>query len=141
MRKIIVVDDDPDFIYSVKHGLETLDDSYEVFSADSGMKCLELLENNVIPEVILLDIMMEKMSGWETFDKIRENPSWKNIPIIFVTALTDKKTRAIGKSIAEDYIEKPFRISELKERIENLTREHQEEFIKEVQKRLEAHSQ
>jgi len=113
MEKVMVVDDDPDIIYSIKEGLYT---DFEILSAESGMQCLQILQT-VIPDIILLDIMMPNMSGWETFDRIRKNPSLKTVPIVFITARTDKNAKNAGGFLGDDYIEKPFEINDLKVRI------------------------
>jgi len=60
------------------------------------------------------------MSGWETYKKIKENPSWKSIPIVFLTARIDRVAKDAGHFYGEDYIEKPFDIVELKLRIEKV---------------------
>ena len=117
VKKIFVVDDNPDVIFSVKSGLEALSQDYEIQGANSGEKCLEMLETNT-PDLILLDIMMPGMSGWKTFDKIKENESWKGIPIVFLTARTDRVAKNAGGFLGEDYVEKPFEINDLKVRIE-----------------------
>ena len=96
MKKILVVDDDPGVRYTVKSGLETVDDTYKVISIDSGFECLKYLKNNDTPDIILLDVMMPGMSGWETFDKIRDNTEWKKIPIVFLTARTDEIAKNAG---------------------------------------------
>ena len=119
-RTIIVVDDNPDLTLSVKHGLEDLDGEYNIIEADSGEKCLKLLERSQIPDLILLDIMMPGLSGWELFDVIRENKSWKEIPIVFLTARTDDIARNAGKFLGRDYIEKPFDMVDLKNRIDQV---------------------
>jgi len=64
------------------------------------------------------DLMMPGMSGWETFDMLRENKSWKDIPIVFLTARTDRVAKNAGQFLGSDYIEKPFEINDLKERID-----------------------
>ena len=120
VKKVMVVDDDPGVVYTVKHGIEGLDKTYEVTSANSGRKCLELLENNKIPDLILLDIMMPDMSGWETYQKIKQNELWKNIPVVFLTARTDPVAKKAGGFLGDDYIEKPFKVIELKERIDKI---------------------
>jgi putative two-component system response regulator len=117
VKKIFVVDDNPDVIFSVKNGLEALSEDYEIKGANSGEKCIEMLQTNT-PDLILLDIMMPGMSGWKTFDKIKENESWKEIPIIFLTARTDRVAKNAGGFLGDDYIEKPFEINDLKGRIE-----------------------
>ena len=119
-KTIIIVDDEQSVLYTVKHGLEGIGEEYNVISAESGKKCLELLENNQIPDLILLDIMMPEMSGWETYNQIKKNETWKNIPIVFLTARTDRIARDAGSFFGEDYIEKPFNIPELKQRIDKV---------------------
>jgi CheY-like chemotaxis protein len=119
-KTVVIVDDDPGVRYTIKNGLEALDPEYNVLSAESGMKCLEILKNNPSPDLILLDIMMPDMSGWETFNRIKENSTWKDIPIIFLTARTDDTARRAGSFLGEDYIEKPCEIPELKRRIERV---------------------
>jgi len=77
-----------------------------------------MLKENITPDIILLDIMMPHMSGWEVFDQIRKNPSWNTIPIVFLTARTDRTAKNAGSFLGEDFIEKPFDIADLKRRIE-----------------------
>jgi len=116
-KKIMVVDDDPDVAYTAKSNLTLFDSDYEITCVDSGEKCLELLKNNEIPDVILLDIMMPHMDGWEVFSKIQENPSWKDIRIIFVTG-TDVVADNARMMLSENhFIEKPYKPTELKEKI------------------------
>ena len=93
---------------------------YSIIPVESGKECFDLLEKKEIPDLIMLDIMMPGMNGWEVFDKLRANPSWKNIPVIFLTARTDFLAAHAGGLIAEDYIEKPVDIKELKTRIDNV---------------------
>jgi CheY-like chemotaxis protein len=120
VKKILIVDDDPGVNYTVKNGLEGLNEDYKVDSVYSGEKCLEFLGNNQIPDLILLDIMMPEMSGWETYNKIKENLSWKDIPVVFLTARKDRTARNAGSFFGDDYIEKPFTIPKLKQRIERI---------------------
>jgi DNA-binding response OmpR family regulator len=117
-KTILVVDDNPDVITSLKTGLEDATQEYMIVGAENGQKCLELLKDNIIPDIILLDIMMPQMSGWEVFDRIKENPSWNTIPVIFLTARTDRIAKKAGSFLGDDYIEKPFEIIDLKNRIE-----------------------
>ena len=120
MKKIMIVDDEPDQIFTVKQTLMDFDDKYEIVSAKSGTQCLDLLEKSVIPDIILLDIMMSDMSGWEVYDKLKGNSAWKKIPIIFLTARTDRIAKSAGDFLGDDYIEKPFDRQELKKRIDKL---------------------
>jgi len=119
-KKIMVVDDDPGVIFTVKQGLEGLDSDYQIITVSSGLQCLEKLEKEALPDLILLDIMMPNMSGWETYKKIREKIGNDELPIIFSTARTDRIAKEAGGFLADDYIEKPFKVPELKERIEKI---------------------
>jgi len=119
--KILTVDDEAGVYYTVKHGLENLDPDFQVTCVDCGSKCFKYLESSPeIPDLILLDIMMPEMSGWEILQKLRENPAWEKIPVIFLTARTDRVAENAGEFLAEDYIEKPFNIAELKRRIDKI---------------------
>ena len=116
----MLVDDNPDLIHMVKKGLERLDDEYEVTSATSGNECFEQLKHGEIPDLILLDIMMPEADGWKVFAELKENPVWRDIIIVFLTAKTDPYSKGFGKITAEDYIEKPFEINDLKKRIDKV---------------------
>jgi len=120
VKTIMVVDDEPGVIYTIKQGLEHADPEYRVITANSGKQCLELLGMSPTPDLILLDIMMPEMSGWETLKKIKENSSWNDISIVFLTARTDPYAKNAGGFLADDYIEKPFEIHELKKRIDGI---------------------
>ncbi|MCK5636655.1 MAG: response regulator, partial [Thermoplasmatales archaeon] len=85
-KKVMVVDDDVGVIYTIKRGIEDMDKDYEIITVKSGEDCLKLLKDKQIPDLILLDIMMPDMSGWETYNQIRANDDWKNIPVVFLTA-------------------------------------------------------
>ena len=119
VKNIMIVDDDSSVRYTIKNGIELYDD-YKVTTVESGFKCLDMLRNNQIPDLILLDVMMPEMSGWKTFDKIRENETWRSIPIIFLTARTDRVAKNAGGFLADDFVEKPAKIPELKERIDKI---------------------
>ena len=121
-KKIMVVDDNPDVLLSIKKGLEALEPDFEVVGVESGKKCIELLKNGEIPDLIVLDIMMPGLSGWEVYNRIKENLDWSEIPIIFLTARTDETVRRVGRFLGDDYIEKPFETNELKERIKKVLR-------------------
>ena len=120
-KKIFVVDDDPMITYCVKQALEYYNPmEYDVIGIEDGKKCLELLRAKQIPDLILLDIMMPGMSGWMLSDRLRENSTWKNIPVVFLTARTDNLAKKASSSVCEDYIEKPFDIQDLEKRINKI---------------------
>jgi len=136
-KKIMVVDDDPDLLHSVKQALEYMDDNYKVTCASSGIQCIKLLENNEIPNLILLDIIMPEMSGWETLKNIQENPSWKDIPVVFLTHRTDNIAKKTGSFLAADYITKPFDIDDLKRRIDKILKNSNHLKKEDLKKRID----
>ena len=103
--RVLLVDDDPDTLFTLDEIVQSADCS--TILAKNGKECLELLENK-IPDLILLDIMMPVMDGFQTINKIRENPKWADIPVFAVTAKAmsgDKEV--ILKHGFNDYIPKP----------------------------------
>jgi len=119
-KKIMVIDDEPDQILTIKLILEDMSDKYEVIGANSGMQCLQLLKNNQIPDIIFLDIMMPEMNGWELARLLRKNIEWRKIPIIFLTATEDETSKITGKIIGEAFIEKPFDVPSLMKKIDEI---------------------
>ena len=120
-KKVMVVDDDVGVIYTIKRGLEGTNE-YEVTTVTSGVECIDILKDNKIPDLILLDIMMPEMSGWKTYKKLKDNDNWKNIPLVFLTARTDRIVKDADGFLGDDYIEKPFKVPEIKARIEKILR-------------------
>ena len=117
-KVIMLVDDNPDLLYSVKKGLESLGD-YEVVTVESGRKCLQLLKN-IKPDLVLLDIMMPGMDGWDTCAKIKNDKKTEKIPIVFLTAKIDPISKSMGTLASADYITKPFDMKVLKRRIDSI---------------------
>lgn len=118
-KLILVVDDNKDLIYSVKEGLASLSKNYEIIGAESGRECLDLLKKKT-PDLILLDIMMPGMDGWDVCAKIKADKKTERIPIVFLTAKTDPISKSMGRLASEDYIEKPFDIKDLRKRVEQV---------------------
>jgi len=118
-KKIMVVDDEPDILTTVGQMLEM--SGYEVIRAIDGEECFKKLnESSNNPDLILLDIMMPDISGWDVAAKIKENPRWSSIPIVFLTAKGDTSSIGLGGMAAEDYIVKPFDIKDLITRIQKI---------------------
>ncbi len=112
--KILVVDDER---VNLNVSNELLKNDYKVFLAKSGRQALERVKSN-LPDLILLDIMMPEMDGYETCRRIKENINTKGIPIIFLTAKTEIEDLVKGFEIGgADYVTKPFRAAELLARI------------------------
>jgi DNA-binding response OmpR family regulator len=120
MKKIMIVDDKPDSIFSVKYGLEYFSEEYKAIGAESERECFDLLKNGQMPDLIILDIMMPEMNGWDVFTKLKENPEWMEVPVVFLTAKTDLYSKGFGKMTATEYIEKPCDIKNLEKRIDKV---------------------
>jgi len=103
---VLVVDDNPELLDGVKLTLEMED--FQVLIADSGAAALEIL-GRITPDLILADIMMPVMDGYELYQHIHDDPRWVHVPFIFVTAKTAKEDIRKGKEMGvDDYITKPF---------------------------------
>jgi signal transduction histidine kinase len=113
---ILVVDDQPT---NIKVIASILGQKYSLSFANNGMNALKILEKS-IPDLILLDIMMPEMDGFEVCKRIKENENTKEVPVIFLTAKTDIADRIKGFEVgAVDYITKPFNPVEMEVRVKN----------------------
>jgi DNA-binding response OmpR family regulator len=120
MRKnILIVDDDFDVRTTVKSIFEF--EGYEVWSAENGADCLELLEKG-FTGILLIDLMMPQMDGWATIKEIVKRGLQKNVNIIVITAIgTSRHHKMKGlEPYVLDYIEKQFYITELIENIKKI---------------------
>jgi len=105
MNKILLVDDEPDIVEFLKYNLEK--ENYNVIESYNGTQALQKLSEN--PDLILLDIMMPDMDGFEVCRHIKENNSCKDIPVIFLTALSRESDEIKGLELgAVDFIRKPI---------------------------------
>ncbi|MFE3845626.1 PleD family two-component system response regulator [Thermoplasmatota archaeon] len=116
MKKIFVVDDEQDLLFTVKQVLEFYNKDYRVTTIDSGKRLFELLKEDT-PDLILLDIMMPDINGWGIFKKLKSNPKWKKMPIIFISSVADDTSKRTANTIADDFIEKPFEAEILQRKI------------------------
>ena len=108
--KILVVDDEP---FNLEIMQEILEEDYEVSYVKSGAECMDLVEK-LMPDVVLLDVNMPGMSGYEVCQQIKENSKTADIPVTFVSALDTLAERLAGYEVGgDDYICKPFESSEL----------------------------
>lgn len=105
-KKILFVDDEADLGYLMKRFLET--EGYNVSVAHDGQEGLEkAIEEN--PDLILLDVMMPRMNGFQMCTQLKNHTSLQNIPVIFVTALHQCKDEFISSTMgANGYVTKPF---------------------------------
>ncbi|MCL1813247.1 MAG: response regulator [Treponema sp.] len=118
-KKILLVDDDEIHLTTAELFLK---DEYEIHKTQSGAEALEFLQNNKpAPKLIMLDVMMPNMNGWEVFKKIRAIDFLKNIPIVFLTSEDDEEDKKRAQKLgAADYIIKPFNFTDLKRRIKDV---------------------
>ncbi len=118
--KVLIVDDEMDTLLPLKRSLEAGD--YIVVEALNGQEALNKVRNE-IPDIILLDLMLPGMDGYEVCSRLKNNALTRNIPIIMLTARDDVKDRVKGLEIgADDYVAKPFNLHELKARIKSVLR-------------------
>jgi adenylate cyclase len=104
--RILVVDDTPDNLFLMTALLE---DEYDVVTAPSGQEALQIAQCDAPPDLILLDIMMPEMDGYEVMRRLRNNSVTAGIPVIFLTALTSIEEEQFGLDLgAADYITKPI---------------------------------
>jgi DNA-binding response OmpR family regulator len=114
---LLIVEDDREFAYLLREGLQ--DKGFQVLLADDGVDGLQLLQRHH-PDLILLDVMMPGMDGWETCRSIRE---MSNVPIIMVTGRREEEDKIRGLQLgADDYVTKPFSTAELLARIQTVLR-------------------
>ncbi len=114
---VMIVDDTPTNIRVLAESLRT---EYRVQVASSGSAALELIERHGSPDLILLDIMMPEMDGYEVCRRIKDNPATRNIPVIFVTSRDDALDEERGLKLgAVDYIIKPFHLPIVAARVQN----------------------
>lgn len=112
---VLVVDDVPENIFILS---ELLKDDYQVVAATNGKKALEIATQPPHPDIILLDVMMPEMSGYEVCEALKKDEATCDIPVIFVTALSEDKDEELGFEVgAVDYITKPISPPVVKARV------------------------
>ena len=121
-RKIVCIEDEPDMIDLVKLILERED--FEVIGALGGEEGIKTIRRER-PDLVLLDLMMPEVDGWEVYRQIRADHKLKDTPIIVVTAKAQSIDKVLGLHIAkvEDYVTKPFGPQELLWSVEKVLKE------------------
>lgn len=115
--KILIVDDSPE---NLRILMEALGKRYAISATKSGPKALEAARRSPRPDMILLDIMMPGMDGYEVCRRLKEDPATREIPILFITALADVESEMRGFQLgALDYIHKPFSAPVVQARVKN----------------------
>lgn len=116
-KRILAVDDTPDNLFLIQTLLE--EDGYEVDLADSGEDALEQVEIH-LPDLILLDVMMPGIDGYEVIRRLRQNHRFCHIPILLITAQRKFNQANDRETGADDFIRKPIDLDELLDKIRTL---------------------
>lgn len=115
-REVLVVEDDNDLRESLCQALR--DHGFSVLSATNGQQALDVLHEGARPDVILLDLMMPALNGWEFRDALRDDPQLAQIPQLVISAYMDESEQHVLGLPPDDCIRKPFHIRILLEAIE-----------------------
>jgi two-component system, sensor histidine kinase and response regulator len=117
---VLVIDDDP-MVCDIIEGF-LYQDEYEMTFAHSGSEALEIIDSTQ-PDIILLDVLMPEMDGFEVCRRLKSNEKWRDIPVIIVTGLHEKTDVLRGFEVgANDFIHKPFNDIELRSRVRAMLR-------------------
>ncbi|HUN64836.1 MAG TPA: response regulator [Bacteroidota bacterium] len=115
-NQIFFIEDEPQLLESIAQFLR--DQGYQVDAFLNAELALKLLQTK-IPDLVLADIKLPGIDGFEFFQEMKKNPAWANIPVIFITAFNDMKAMRAAKSIGiADYLTKPFDLDDLISRIQ-----------------------
>lgn len=118
--KVLVVDDSPSALRQIAQDLE---DDYAVLTADNGLDALALCQGDAPPDLVLLDVIMPQLDGFEVLRRLQQDPRLENIPVILVSAMTGQNFRSKGLALgAVDYLAKPVVPELLRLRVRNLAR-------------------
>jgi DNA-binding response OmpR family regulator len=118
MKKILIVDDEPNIVMSLEYTFKR--QNFEVFIARDGMEALEILKNQ-LPDMIILDIMMPLVDGFETLQKIKSNEQLNHCKVMFLSAKNKESDIEKGLSLGADaYLTKPFSIKKVVDQVNEL---------------------
>jgi DNA-binding response OmpR family regulator len=120
MKKIMVVDNEPDIVDLTRTVLEL--GGYQVVTAYSGEECLRLLDKEKV-DLVLLDIMMPGMSGWDVFNRINKKSPKIKVAFMSVLEISDKRKQVLIDEGLADYIMKPFDKDTLLNRVDKILEE------------------
>ena len=118
-KRILICDDDPVILRLLEVNLEL--EGYEVLLAHNGEMAIEVASAE-LPDLVILDIMMPRLDGYQTCQKLKETPATKDIPVIFLSAKAQQSDVEKGKQYGvSDYLTKPFDPGDLIDTVERLT--------------------
>ncbi len=133
--RVLIVDDQ----LSARQTLEALlsEEGYELFFAANGVEALAAAQE-IEPDVILLDVMMPVMNGFQVCQRLRANPRLAEVPVIMITALDDHEARLQGFEMgADDFLNKPFDRAELRARVRTIVRLNRYRLIEQSRRELQ----
>ena len=117
-KKILMVDDDEIVLVSAK---SILADDYIFYAAKSGKEAIDYFLQGQIPDLVLLDIMMPNMDGWETYNRLKAVSKLKDVPVAFVTSVTEASEQMRAQKLGiVDYILKPYKKEDLLDRVNKI---------------------
>ncbi|MGM0501196.1 MAG: response regulator [Bacillota bacterium] len=118
--KILVVDDEENIVKLLSYNLKQ--EGYEIITANDGQEALKKLEETT-PDLMILDLMLPKVDGWDICRKVRKNDNFSNLPIIILSAKEEEIDKILGLELgADDYVTKPFSPRELLARVKAVLR-------------------
>jgi two-component system alkaline phosphatase synthesis response regulator PhoP len=121
-KRILVVDDEQDIIELLRYNL--LKEGYDVLVAKNGQEALEKAAER--PDLVLLDLMMPVLDGFETCKRLKANPVTAHLPVVFLTARSGEVDEVLGLELgADDYIQKPISPRKLVARVKAILRRHE----------------
>jgi DNA-binding response OmpR family regulator len=121
MSRVLIVEDDPDVVALVRRWLER--DGHQVEHAADGAAAVQALKGGALPQLVLLDVMLPKMDGFEVLRQIRAEPLTNKLPVVMVTSFSRDRDAARGRELgANDYVVKPLMEVDFMKRVASLLR-------------------
>jgi CheY-like chemotaxis protein len=122
VSRVLIVEDDPDLVALVKRWLER--DGHLVEHAADGAAAVNVLKGDPLPHLVLLDVMLPKMDGFEVLARLRAEPRTRDLPVVMVTSFSRDRDAARGRELgANDYVVKPLMELDFLKRIEHLIKD------------------
>ena len=118
-QSVLVIEDDPTISSLIEFRLKR--DGYVVSKAGDGHAAMEMFAGDVVPNLVVMDVMMPFHDGYELLTNMRSRESWKHVPVIMLTSMSSEEDILKGLEMgATDYVIKPFRPAELSARVKSL---------------------
>ena len=129
LQTVMLIDDETLWLDLIQEALA--DEEYQVITASSGEAALKKLQRKK-PDLILSDVRMPDLNGFDLFEKVRSNPKLKSVPYVFMSSIDDYDARRTARKLgADDYLEKPFDAEGIKSIVLDLLMRFQQERSKE----------